>query len=621
MSEHQNMSIPLSQLTLSPQNVRTGPRLGIDELAQLILKQGVLHNLVVTKRDAKGKPTFEVADGGRRYAALERLREQGKIKATYPVPCKVIATEDAVAASLSANTERQPMHPADEYGAFKRLVDGGSSIETVAALFSVTPLVVKRRLKLANVAPSLIELFRKDALDLDAMMSFAVTDDHERQVQVFESLHKNNRHANWIRQALTTDELPSNDRLVRFVTLKAYEKAAGPVRVDLFSDQKLVYVQDVALLRSLAQAKLDKKVEQAKDEEGAAWAEGRLDCDYSERNAFGRVGMIRKLPSAKVAKQLETLQAELNALEALDADTEDDAAYEQIEALQEKIESIEQGLQQPDPRAVKIAGILLTIEHDGRVEITRGLIRAEDKKALKALAKFPDAGGSPVGGSAVPSDEGDSGAGLSGALRLNLSAQFTAGLQARLDASPSVALRALAATLWVGASANYLSRDEFPVTVRGTPPNLRSHAENIEAGPASTALTASHAAWEARIAEDKNVFASVSAWSDKDVIALLAHCTALNTDVIGQSGPSEDAVALANAAALDMRDYWQPTADAFLKRVPKGIIIDALREASPALDLGPFEKAKKGELVAMAEPILIAAKWVPAPLRRKEAVV
>jgi ParB family chromosome partitioning protein len=576
----------------------------------------VLQSLVVTKSAAKGRAAFEVVAGGRRFAALQKLREQGKIKASFEVPCTVIEAADAVAASLSENTQRQPMCAADQFDAFKRLVDGGRSIEDVAALFSVTPLVVKRRLKLANVAPSLIELFRKDALDLEAMMAFAVTEDHERQVQVFESLHKNNRHANWIRQALTTDELPSNDRLVRFVTLKAYEKAGGPVRVDLFSDQKCAYVQDVALLRSLAQAKLDKKVAQAKDEEGAAWAEGRLDCDYSERKAFGRVGMICKQPTAKVAKRLETLQAELTALEAQDPDSEDDAAYEQIEALQEKIETIEQGLQQPDPRAVKIAGILLTVEHDGRVEITRGLIRAEDKKALKALAKSQEVAAG--GGTAEPCDKSDAGAGLSGALRLNLSAQFTAGLQARLDASPSVALRALTATLWVGASENYLSRGEFPVTVRGTRPNLHSQAEGIEASPACGALAASHAAWETRIGVDKNVFATLSAWPDRDVIDLLAHCTALNTDAIGQGGPTEDAVVLARAAALDMRDFWQPSSDAFLKRVPKGIILDALREVNPGLDLTPFEKAKKGELIAMAEPILVAAKWIPAPLRCKE---
>jgi ParB family chromosome partitioning protein len=613
MIQNQSTSIPLAHLILSAQNVRISPREDIDALAHSILQQGVLQSLVVTKSAAKGKAAFEVVAGGRRFAALQKLREQGKIKASFEVPCTVIEAADAVAASLSENTQRQPMCAADQFDAFKRLVDGGRSIEDVAALFSVTPLVVKRRLKLANVAPSLIELFRKDALDLEAMMAFAVTDDHERQVHVFESLHKNNRHANWIRQALTTDELPSNDRLVRFVTLKAYEKAGGPVRVDLFSDQKCAYVQDVALLRSLAQAKLDKKVAQVKDEEGAAWAEGRLDCDYSERNAFGRVGMIRKEPSAKVAKQLAALQSEMSALQESGSEEDD---YQRLDVIQDQIEEIEQSLEKPDPRAVKLAGILLTVEHDGRVEITRGLIRAEDKKALKALAKSPEVGAGSV--AVEPSDEGDVGGSLSGALRLNLSAQFTAGLQARLDAAPSVALRALAATLWVGASANYLSRGEFPVTVRGTPPNLRSHAEGIEVGPACGALAASHAAWETQIGVDKNVFATLSAWPDTDVIALLAHCTALNTDVIGQGGPTEDAMALANAAALDMRDFWQPSGDAFLKRVPKGIILDALREVNPALDLTPFEKAKKGELIAMAEPILVAAKWIPAPLRCKE---
>jgi ParB family transcriptional regulator, chromosome partitioning protein len=614
MIEHQTTSIPLKQLTLSAQNVRVGERIDIDGLAHSILEQGVLQSLVVTKSAAKDKAMFEVVAGGRRFAALHKLREQGKIKASFEVPCTVIEAEGAVAASLSENTQRQAMHPADEYEAFKRLVDGGRSIEDVAALFRVTPLVVKRRLKLANVAPSLIERFRKDELDLEALMAFAITEDHERQIQVWESLHKNTRHANWIRQVLTSDELPSDDRLVRFVGLKAYQKAGGAVRVDLFSDRKVSYVQDVTLLRALAQAKLDKKVEQAKDEEGAAWAEGRLDCDYSERNAFGRVGILRKTPSAKVAKQLEALQAELAKLEETVED--DETSYERIEALHEKIDTIEQGLQQPDPRAVKIAGLLVTIDHEGRVEITRGLIRAEDKKALKVLAKAPEAGTT----GAEAANEGDIGASLSGALRLNLSAQYTAGLQARLDASPGVALRALAATLWEEGSERFAIHGEAPLTVRGTKPNLTSNAEGIEDSTACKALAGSYETWDSRIGRECNVFATLSKWADSDVIALLAHCTALFTDAIGQSGPTDGAVILAKSAGLDMRDYWQPTSEAFLKRVPKGVILDALREVDATLDLSPFEKAKKAELIAMAEPILVAAKWLPASLRLNEYV-
>jgi hypothetical protein len=64
-----------------------------------------------------------------------------------------------------------------------------------------------------------------------------------------------------------------------------------------------------------------------------------------------------------------------------------------------------------------------------------------------------------------------------------------------------------------------------------------------------------------------------------------------------------------------MRDFWQPTAGAFLKRVPKGVILDALREADPNLELAKFEKAKKGDLISMAEPILVERKWVPSVLR------
>ena len=48
------------------------------------------------------------------------------------------------------------MHPADEYAAMSRLIDEGRSVEDVAAAFGVTPLVVKRRMKLAAVSPALL---------------------------------------------------------------------------------------------------------------------------------------------------------------------------------------------------------------------------------------------------------------------------------------------------------------------------------------------------------------------------------------------------------------------------------------------------------------------------------
>ena len=56
--------------------------------------------------------------------------------------------------------------PADQFEAFAALVAEGRSIEDIAADFSVTPLVVQRRLKLANVSPRLLADYRAEAVSL-----------------------------------------------------------------------------------------------------------------------------------------------------------------------------------------------------------------------------------------------------------------------------------------------------------------------------------------------------------------------------------------------------------------------------------------------------------------------
>ena len=51
------------------------------------------------------------------------------------------------------------MHPADQFDAFRSLVDDGLGIEEVAAGFGVTANTVRQRLKLANVAPRLFQFY------------------------------------------------------------------------------------------------------------------------------------------------------------------------------------------------------------------------------------------------------------------------------------------------------------------------------------------------------------------------------------------------------------------------------------------------------------------------------
>jgi ParB family chromosome partitioning protein len=74
------------------------------------------------------------------------------------------------------------MHPADQFEAFAALVAEGRPIEDIAADFGVTPLVVQRRLKLANVSPRLLADYRAgEGVSLEQLMALAVTDDHAAQ--------------------------------------------------------------------------------------------------------------------------------------------------------------------------------------------------------------------------------------------------------------------------------------------------------------------------------------------------------------------------------------------------------------------------------------------------------
>ena len=121
------------------------PKLNIAELAASIKECGVLQNLVVVQ-GARGR--YDVCAGGRRLEALTLLVGSGDLADNYPVPVLIVPADKALIASLSENVFHIPMHPADEFAAFAKLIGQGKSVEDVAAAFGVTPLVVKRRMKL-----------------------------------------------------------------------------------------------------------------------------------------------------------------------------------------------------------------------------------------------------------------------------------------------------------------------------------------------------------------------------------------------------------------------------------------------------------------------------------------
>ncbi|MCC7099652.1 MAG: ParB N-terminal domain-containing protein, partial [Rubrivivax sp.] len=380
--------VPFNKLVLSP-TYQARPEnpaapLPLTELAASIEAAGLLHNLIVV-RGARG--VHEVCAGGRRLRAMALLVEQGRWAENQPVPVLVVPAEQALMASLIENVEREALNPADEFAAFARLIDGGRSVEDVAAAFGVTPQVVKRRLKLAAVSPALLTLFREGGIGLDCLMVLASIDDPARQEQLWQQLPEWNRGADQLRRLLTRGEVESDrDGVAIFVTVAAYEAAGGPLRRDLFSDDGKAYLQDAALLERLALDKLQPPAREVAAE-GWKWVDVRARYVYEDYQRHGEVRRARRAPNADEAArhaqleaELETLHARMEALSDDDGDENEYAALEvDDERLQAELSAIDEALAVFPADLMAQAGCVLFVGSRGTVEVKRGLVRPEDR--------------------------------------------------------------------------------------------------------------------------------------------------------------------------------------------------------------------------------------------------
>ena len=210
--------IPLSQLELSPGNVRKTPAdaSAFTELKASIAAHGLLENLIARAMDPGTDcvARYAVIAGGRRLAAMQALAAEGALEEDHPVPCHmidgIVAAEEV---SLAENTVRAAMHPADQIEAFRRLADAGSTAAAIAARFGVSERTVEKRLRLGNAAPVLLEAYRAGEIDLETLMAFAVTTDHARQSAVWAAVSQQGyRPGAWqIKRLLTAPASPRAD--------------------------------------------------------------------------------------------------------------------------------------------------------------------------------------------------------------------------------------------------------------------------------------------------------------------------------------------------------------------------------------------------------------------------
>ena len=305
------VNIPLNKLVGSPLNVRKTGGQTIEDLAASIQAHGLLHNLVVTKATKGDK--HQVIAGARRLAALNKLAKEKVLPKTFDVPCRVIDAEASTESSLAENTIRQAMHPADQFMAFQQLVADGLGFEEIAARFGVTATTVRQRLKLANVAPRLFELYRTDEINLDQLMALAVTDDHAAQERVWDSAQEWNRNPNVLRRALTETMVDvARDPRARFVGIEAYINAGGLIERDLFQPEHEGYLTDPAKLDRLVAEKLEALAAEVRGE-GWKWVEILPTAQYPDLTKFGRIYPVHVPVTQEIRAEIEALASRTGA--------------------------------------------------------------------------------------------------------------------------------------------------------------------------------------------------------------------------------------------------------------------------------------------------------------------
>jgi ParB family chromosome partitioning protein len=616
--------VPLSRLVLRPtgRNVRKTPRMSIPELAASIQRVGLLQNLIVIA--AGDGEHYEVVAGGRRLAALKLLAKKHCIAKDWEVPCLLVADGTARTASLTENVQREAMHPADQFEAFAALVAEGRPVEDIAADFSVTPLVVQRRLKLANVSPRLMADYRADAVTLDQLMALAITDDHAAQESAFYDAPTWQRQPSALRERLTEREIDAHRHpLVRFVGLDTYEAAGGGARRDLFAEGDAgVYLTDAALLVRLAKDKLAGIAAEVKAE-GWAWVDATPGVTHADLHAFQRAPRERREPSKREAQRIEKLQAKMQAVgealdAALDAEDEDkaDALQEEGEALGEQLQALEDALQDYSPNVKAAAGVVVTIDRTGEAVIHRGLLREAEAKALRTLERLRQGFSSE---DVENDDEGEDAddapkAAISDRLAQRLSAHRTAALQIEVARHPQVALAALVHGMVQAVLQHGHYGADLPLGVRLTVQDrLEGMAPDWPESSAAVALRELQQAWGGKLPEDSaELFAALLAMEQGELIKLLAVCVASTVDVVtARTTPHQPGAELAQAVGLDMAAWWQPTAEGYFKHVPKAAILQAVGEYAPD-HVNRLVKLKKADIASEAERLADRTGWMPA---------
>lgn len=588
LAETAEVSVPLASLIKSPLNVRTVPYSAesVSELAESIKGVGLLQNLVV---HALPGDRYGVAAGGRRLAALNMLAERNILPADWPVRVKVIPQELATAASMTENGHRRDMHPAEQIAGFRAMAQEGKTPAQIGDLLGYSPRHVQRMLKLADLAPVILDALAEDRITTEHCQ--ALENDTARQVQVFEAACQSGwggkPEVQTIRRLVTESEVAvAGNTKFRFVGADAF--SPDELRTDLFSDDEGGYVDCVALDAALLE-KLQAVAEHLREAEGWGWCAGRMEAVGECREDAGTYRSLPEPEAVLTEAEEERLNELMARYDALENQCEESDLLEAEMKLIDCMAKVRAWT--PEMRAG--SGVVVSWRY-GNVCVQRGVqLRSEDDAA-------DDAGRTEQVQEKASVEE------ISLPLLTKMSSERTLAVQAALMQQPDKSLTLLAWTLCLNVFGSGAYSNPARIRLECEHYSLTSDAPSGKEGAAFMALMAEKARLAALLPEgwsrDMTTFLSLS---QEVLLSLLSFCTAcsiygVQTREYGHTSRSP-LDSLETAIGFHMRDWWQPTKANFFGHLKKPQIIDALNDAGLSGAARDAEKMKKGDAAEHAE--------------------
>ncbi|EGW0576617.1 ParB/RepB/Spo0J family partition protein [Salmonella enterica] len=600
LAQTEEVSVPLDSLIKSPLNVRTVPYSAesVSELADSIKGVGLLQNLVV---HALPGDRYGVAAGGRRLAALNMLAERNILPADWPVRVKVIPQELATAASMTENGQRRDMHPAEQIAGFRAMAQEGKTPAQIGDLLGYSPRHVQRMLKLADLAPVILDALAEDRITTEHCQALALENDTARQVQVFEAACQ----SGWggkpdvrvIRNLITESEVAvAGNSKFRFVGADAF--SPDELRTDLFSDDGDGYVDRVALDAALLE-KLQAVAEHLREAEGWEWCAGRMEPVGECREDAGTYRCLPEPEAVLTEAEEERLNELMTRYDALENQCEESDLLEAEMKLMRCMAKVRAWT--PEMRTG--SGVVVSWRY-GNVCVQRGVqLRSEDDAADDADRTEQVQEKASVEEISLP-------------LLTKMSSERTLAVQAALMQQPDKSLALLAWTLCLNVFDSGAYSKPAQISLECKHYSLTSDAPSGKEGAAFLALMAEKARLAALLPEgwsrDMTTFLSLS---QEVLLSLLSFCTAcslngVQTRECGRTSRSP-LDSLESAIGFHMRDWWQPTKANFFGHLKKPQIIAALNDAGLSGAARDAEKMKKGDAAEHAEFHMKDNRWVP----------